>query len=144
MQKASAKIATMASDERKKSLLTQLGFVDPIPVDIDALADMFLSGKTNSISSHSKLLQRSPLFKDTDLGWSAEDGTPCPTCGNKPGYGEMTMDEARDWLICTKYAIEKETGLTYTEYCMHGKPVTDRYADDPVIVDEPIDPDSLI
>lgn len=125
--------------ERKRNLLLQLGFVEPFQVDIETLADMFLSGKTNAVSSHSKLLQRSPLFKDTDLGWTAEDGTPCPTCGHKPGSSEMSLEDAREWLAVTEKGMENLTGQSITERAMNQNPIHDKYADDPVIVEEPID-----
>ena len=76
-----AKVAREAkSDDRKRDLLTQMGYIEPFSVDVDSLADMFLAGKANSISAHTKLLQRSPVYKDTVASWDPDSGEPCPMC----------------------------------------------------------------
>ena len=99
---------------KKRLLLQQLGFdPDNLDVDIDHLADMFLKGGTNSISSHNKLCQRSPLFKDSPLGYDPESGEPCPLCGGGNNFFEqMSMQELKVWAerMDALIAIEHKAG----------------------------------
>ena len=84
--KEGAKVAREAkSDDRKRDLLTQMGYIEPFSVDVDSLADMFLAGKANSISAHTKLLQRSPVYKDSVASWDPDSGEPCPMCAGASG-----------------------------------------------------------
>jgi len=103
----------LTKSDTLNTLLQQMGFdPDNVDVDIVALAELFLAGKTNAMGAHSKLIQRSTLFKEKAIPWNPDDGTPCPVCGGRGMANDLTLDDVDHWIASLKELIELKGGGT--------------------------------
>ena len=71
MEEGRQKAKEARERNQKELLLVEMGFnPENIPTDVDVLAEKFL--KESSIPAHTKLLQLSPKFSESALGWNGK------------------------------------------------------------------------